>query len=82
MLLGLDFMPSDQIGHMSLNSLKRRVETRDKNQTETWMGNSPVSLDPENQVSTRGGSAVISLLSFFPPEKQFSEYLRHYGFGQ
>ena len=35
MLLSLDFMPLDQIDHMSLNGLKRWVETRDKTQTET-----------------------------------------------
>jgi hypothetical protein len=34
MLLGLDFMPMDQIDHMSLNGLWRRVATHDKTQTE------------------------------------------------
>jgi hypothetical protein len=34
MLLGLDFMPPDQIDHMSLNGLRRRVATHDKTQTE------------------------------------------------
>jgi hypothetical protein len=29
---GLDFMPPDQIGHMSLNGLRRRVATHDKTQ--------------------------------------------------
>jgi hypothetical protein len=32
-------MPPDQIGHMSLNGLKRRVATHDKTQTKTQMGN-------------------------------------------
>jgi hypothetical protein len=61
MPLGLDFMPPDQIGHMSLNGLKRRVATHDKTQTETQMGEPSVALDPEHQVSTRGGgdSTVI-----------------------
>jgi hypothetical protein len=45
MLLGLDFMPLDQIDHMSLNGLRRRVATLDKNQTETHMHESSVSLD-------------------------------------
>ena len=30
MLLGLDFMPLDQIVYMSLNGLRRQVATRDK----------------------------------------------------
>jgi hypothetical protein len=55
MPLGLDFMPPDQIGHMSLNGLKRRVATHDKTQTETRMGEPSVALDPEHWVSTRGG---------------------------
>jgi hypothetical protein len=45
MLLGLDFMPLDQIDHMSLNGLRRRVETRDKTQTTTQMHEPSVSLD-------------------------------------
>jgi hypothetical protein len=45
MLLGLDFMPLDQIGHMSLNGLRRRVATRDKTQTETRMDEPSVALD-------------------------------------
>jgi hypothetical protein len=48
MPLGLDFMPPDQIGHMSLNGLKRRVATHDKTQTETQMGEPSVALDPEH----------------------------------
>jgi hypothetical protein len=36
--LGLDCMPPNQIGHMSLNGLRRRVATCDKTQIGTWMG--------------------------------------------
>jgi hypothetical protein len=45
MLLGLDFMPPDQIGHMSLNGLRRRVATHDKTQIETQMDEPSVALD-------------------------------------
>jgi hypothetical protein len=48
MLLGLDFMPPDQIGHMSLNDLRRRVSTCYKTQTETQMDEPSIALDPEN----------------------------------
>jgi hypothetical protein len=48
MLLDLDFMPPDQIGHMSLNGLRRRVATHDKTQTETRMDELPVALDLEH----------------------------------
>jgi hypothetical protein len=46
MLLGLDFMPLDQIVDMSLNGLRRRVATHDKTQTETQMDEPSVALDP------------------------------------
>jgi hypothetical protein len=45
MLLGLDFMPPDQIANMSLNGLRRRVATRDKTQTGTQMDEPLVALD-------------------------------------
>jgi hypothetical protein len=45
MLLGLDFMPLDQIANMSLNGLRRRVATRDKTQTMTQMDELLVALD-------------------------------------
>jgi hypothetical protein len=45
MLLGLDFMPPDQIDHMSLNGLRRRVATHDKTQTGTQMHEPSVALD-------------------------------------
>jgi hypothetical protein len=73
MPLGLDFMPPDQIGHMSLNGLKRQVATHDKTQTGLRMGEPSVALDPEHRVSTRGGPP----LSFFPPKNHILEYLRH-----
>ena len=63
MLLSLDFMPLDQIDHMSLNGLRRRVETRDKTQTETRMGELPVALDLEHQFSTRGGGFALILFT-------------------
>jgi hypothetical protein len=58
MLLGLDFMPSDQIGHMSLNDLRRRVATIDKTQDETQMHELSVALDPEHQVSAIGAPTL------------------------
>jgi hypothetical protein len=64
MLLGLDFMPSDQIGHMSLNGLRRRVATIDKTQTRTRMHEPSVALDPKHQVSAIGAP----MLSFHRPK--------------
>jgi hypothetical protein len=37
MPLSLDFMPSDQITNMSLNDLRRRIATHDKNLTMDQM---------------------------------------------
>jgi hypothetical protein len=54
MLLGLDFMPLDQIGHMSLNGLRRQVATHDKTQTRTQMDEPSVALDLEHRVSASG----------------------------
>jgi hypothetical protein len=51
MLLGLDFMTPDQIGHMSLNGLRRQVATIDKTQTETRIHKMSVALDLGHQVS-------------------------------
>jgi hypothetical protein len=73
MLLGLDFMPSDQIGHMSLNGLRRRVATIDKTQTGTRMHEPSVALDPEHQVSAIGAPT----LSFHRPKNNLLEYLQH-----
>jgi hypothetical protein len=50
MPLSLDFMPPDQIGHMSLNGLNKRVATCDKTKTGTRMGKPSVALDPEQCV--------------------------------
>jgi hypothetical protein len=61
MLLDLDFIPLDQIGHMSLNDLRMRVETRDKIETKTWMPKPSVALDPEHRVSI----SEAHTLSFF-----------------
>jgi hypothetical protein len=44
MLPSLDFMPLDQIDHISLNGLRRRVETHDKTQSGTQMHGSLVAL--------------------------------------
>ena len=63
MPLGLDFMPQDQIDHMSLNGLKRRVATRDKTKTGTRMDAPSVALDPEHWVSDIGAPP----LSFLTP---------------
>jgi hypothetical protein len=67
MPLSLDFMPPDQIGHMSLNGLKRRVATHDKTQIKTRMGEPSVSLDPGHQFSSMGAPP----LSFLSTEKPF-----------
>jgi hypothetical protein len=60
--LGLDFMPPDQIGHMSLNGLRRRVATHDKTQTRTRMGELSIELDSKHRVSSSGAPP----LSFRP----------------
>jgi hypothetical protein len=54
MFLNLDFMAPKQISNMSLNGFRRRVATRDKNLTETWMEKSLVALDPRHQVFGSG----------------------------
>jgi hypothetical protein len=71
MLLGLDFIPADQIFHMSLNGLRRQVATRDKTQTETQMDELSVSLDPKHWVSSSGAP----LVSFRPSKNHLLEYL-------
>jgi hypothetical protein len=73
MLPGLDFMVLDQIGHMSLNGLRRRVATRDKTQTETQMHELSVALDLKHMVSTSGAP----MLSFHRSENHLLEYLQH-----
>jgi hypothetical protein len=44
MLLDLDFMPLEKIGHMSMNGLRRRVANRDKTQIGTQMDKPLVSF--------------------------------------
>jgi hypothetical protein len=66
MLLSLDFMPPDQIGHISLNGLRRRVATRDKTQTGTQMHKPSVALDSEHRVSASGAPTLS-----FSTEKPF-----------
>ena len=46
----IDFMPPDQICHMSVNGLKRQVATRNKTQNRTRMGELSIALDPEYRV--------------------------------
>jgi hypothetical protein len=73
MLLVLDFMPPNKIGHMSLNVLRRRVATIDKTQTETWMHDPLVALDTEHRVSVVGAP----MLSFCRLESFLLEYLQY-----
>jgi hypothetical protein len=72
MLLGLDFMPLDQTGHMSLNDLRRKVATRDKNQNETQMDEPSVALKPEHRFSASGAP----MLSFCRSKNHLLEYLQ------
>jgi hypothetical protein len=73
MMLSLDFMPPNQIVNMSLNDLRRRVATHDKNQTRTQMEKPSIALDLEHRVSASGAPP----LSFHRLENHFLEYLRH-----
>jgi hypothetical protein len=73
MLLGLNFIPPNQIGHMSLNGSRRQVETIDKTQTETRMHEPPIALDPEHWSLAIGAL----MLSFCQPKNHFLEYLQH-----
>jgi len=50
MLLGFDFVPPYQIGHIFLNGLRRQDSTRDKTQIKTRIDELLVALDPEHQV--------------------------------
>jgi hypothetical protein len=71
MLLGLDFIPPNQIANMSLNGLRRKVETRDKTQTQTQMEKMSIALDMGHRVSASG----THLLSFCFPKKSLLEDL-------
>jgi hypothetical protein len=72
-LLSLDFMPSNQIGHMSLNGMRSHVTTINTTQTGTHKHETLVSLVPEDQVSSIGAL----MLSFHQPKNNFLEYLQH-----
>jgi hypothetical protein len=54
MILDFYFMPSNQITKMSLNSLRRRVETCNKTQMGTQMDKLSDALDFGNYVSSSG----------------------------
>jgi hypothetical protein len=54
MILDLNFMPLDKIFDMSLNDLRRLVETCDKNQTRTQMEEPSIALDPRHQFQLVG----------------------------
>jgi hypothetical protein len=67
------FYAPDEIGHMSLNDLRRRVATIDKIQPEIRMHESSVALDLEHLVST----IATPTLSFSRLENNLLEYLQH-----
>jgi hypothetical protein len=73
MQLSLYFMPAIQIGHMSLNDLRRQVANRNKTQKETRMDEPLVALDLCHRVSASGAPSM----SFRQPKKHFLEYLQH-----
>jgi hypothetical protein len=54
MLLGLDFMPLNQIFDMSFNGLRVRFATHNKTQNETRMDKPSVALDLGHRGSTSG----------------------------
>jgi hypothetical protein len=61
MLLGVAFMPADQIVNMSLNGLRRQVATHDKNQIGTRMDEPSIALNLGHQVSA-SGSPFLSFI--------------------
>jgi hypothetical protein len=67
-------MPPDQIGHMSLNGLRRRVATRDKTQNGTWMG---MNRQLHWIHSTGFSASGAPMLSFHQLENCLLEYLWH-----
>jgi hypothetical protein len=73
MTLGLDFMPPNKIGYMSLNGVRRRVVTRDKTKTRSQMDEMLVELDPDHPVL----ASEAPPLSFHPPKNPLCEYLWH-----
>jgi hypothetical protein len=54
MLLGVNFMPWDQISNMSLNGLRGQVVTHHKTQTMTQMDGPSTALDLGHLVSASG----------------------------
>jgi hypothetical protein len=78
MMLSLDFMPLDEIANMSLNALRRRVETRDKTLIGPRMYEPSVALDPWHHDSVSGEPPF----SFCFLENHFLEDLQNYGFPQ
>jgi hypothetical protein len=44
MMIGVDFMPSNQISNMSLNGLRRRVANHNKTKTRTHMDEPSIVL--------------------------------------
>jgi hypothetical protein len=73
MMLNLDFMPPNQIGHMSLNELRRQVANRDKTQTRTRVHEPSIALDLEHRVS----ASRAPTLSFCRAKSHLLEYLWH-----
>jgi hypothetical protein len=73
MMVGLDFMAPQKIGHMSLSGLRSQVENHDKTQTMTRMHELSIALDLENLVSTSG----VPMLLFCRPKNHLLEYLHH-----
>jgi hypothetical protein len=67
----------DQIANMSLNGLRRQVETHDKTLTWTQMDEPSVALDSGHHVSARG----TPLPSFHCPKKHFFFLSIEIGFG-
>jgi hypothetical protein len=54
MILSFNFIPPDQISNMSLNELKRRFATRNKNLTQHQMDELLIALDLGKLVLFRG----------------------------
>jgi hypothetical protein len=72
-MLSLDFMPLDEIANISMNDLRRRVETCDKTLIEPQMNEPLVSLDLGHWVSVSGAPP----LSFCFLENHFLEDLQN-----
>ena len=64
--LNLDFIPHNQIVNMSLNDLRRRVATHDKNKNGNQMDEPSIALDTGHHVSTTGAPLMLFC---FPKKK-------------